>query len=136
MGAEIQSEFFVAQSDGAAAIAALRSAQSVFGEALMVAEIRTVAEDGLWMSPQYGGPTAAFHFTWHPDQDLAERAAATVAEALAPFEARPHWGKVFPWSMLSAGTYPRQHDFLALVERMDPTGKFQNEWFDNLLANN
>ena len=33
---------------------------------LLVSEIRTVAADTLWMSPQYERDTVAFHFTWRP----------------------------------------------------------------------
>ena len=47
------------------------------------------------MSPQYGQDTVQFHFTWLPQQDAVERALVDVEAALSPFEARPHWGKVF-----------------------------------------
>jgi xylitol oxidase len=31
---------------------------------LQVSELRTVAADRLWLSPQYGQDTLAVHFTW------------------------------------------------------------------------
>ncbi len=52
-----------------------------------------------------------------------------IEAALAPFSARPHWGKLF------AGTgekirslYPRSGDFAALRERLDPDRKFDNDF--------
>jgi len=134
IGAEIQSEFFVSIEHAADAIEALREAYGDLDDAMYVSEIRTVAADDLWMSPQCGQSTVAFHFTWKPDQAAAAHAAATVATALAPFAPRPHWGKVFPWSMLTAQTYERAGDFIALAERLDPRGAFRNEWFERLVS--
>ena len=39
--------------------------------------------------------TVGIHFTWGPDQPAVERVLAEVEPALAPFGARPHWGKLF-----------------------------------------
>ena len=52
-------------------------------------------------------------------------------DALAPFAARPHWGKVFESDRerLDAA-YPRIADFRSLAERLDPTGTFRNEQVD------
>jgi xylitol oxidase len=52
-----------------------------------------------------------------------------VEAALAPFDARPHWGKLF----LGAAPHPRTPDFLALADRLDPTGKFRNPWCERHL---
>ena len=62
---------------------------------LQVSEIRTVAADGLWMSPQYGQATVGLHFTWTREPEAVARVLVALEAALAPFEARPHWGKVF-----------------------------------------
>jgi xylitol oxidase len=48
-----------------------------------------------------------------------------VESALAPFDPRPHWGKLFS----NSPVYERQGDFLALRERLDPRGAFVNPWF-------
>ena len=51
--------------------------------------------------------------------------------ALAPFGARPHWGKVFTAGATDiAPCYERHADFVRLVERLDPRGAFRNEWLD------
>jgi xylitol oxidase len=47
--------------------------------------------------------------------------------ALAPFAARPHWGKVFETDAARfASLYPRLGDFRRLAERLDPVAKFSN----------
>lgn len=132
-GNEIQSEFFVDRRHAAEAIEAMTSIGSDIADALMVGEIRTVAGDDMWMSPHTGRDSLAFHFTWHPDQELAEAAANSVADALDSFAVRPHWGKVFDPERLDLNQYERRHDFLDLVTRMDPAGKFRNAWFDTVL---
>ncbi len=54
---------------------------------------------------------------------------AQIEAALAPFGARPHWGKVFTARAAAiAPLYPRMADFLALRERLDPDGTFVNDW--------
>jgi xylitol oxidase len=58
-----------------------------------------------------------------------QRALTEVEAALAPFEARPHWGKLFLADAATiAGLYPRLPDFAGLVERLDPRGVFTNDW--------
>ena len=49
--------------------------------------------------------------------------------ALAPFEARPHWGKVFLADAATlAPLYARLGDFAALAGRLDSRGAFRNAW--------
>jgi xylitol oxidase len=49
--------------------------------------------------------------------------------ALAPFEARPHWGKLFNAEAAAlAPRYERMSDFIRVVERLDPRGAFRNSW--------
>ena len=49
--------------------------------------------------------------------------------ALAPFEARPHWGKLFNADAIAiAPLYERMPDFIRLVEQLDPRGAFRNSW--------
>jgi alditol oxidase len=48
---------------------------------------------------------------------------------LAPFEARPHWGKLFNANAEAiAPLYERMTDFISLVEQLDPRGAFCNSW--------
>jgi xylitol oxidase len=96
---------------------------------LQVSEIRTVAADQLWMSPQYGQDTIGIHFTWEREEDVVERVLIDVEAALSPFDARPHWGKVFRADAAAiAPLYECLPDFTRLVDRLDPNGVFANAW--------
>lgn len=128
-GEEIQSEYFVPRRHAVAAIQALRAVADRIRDLLQVCEIRTIAADQLWMSPQYEQDTIAIHFSWTRDQASVERALVDVESALSPFEARPHWGKLFLQDAASiAALYERLPDFADLVERLDPRGAFSNDW--------
>jgi xylitol oxidase len=130
-GEEIQSEYFVPRRHAAAAIEVLRALADTIRPLLQVCEIRTMAADELWMSPQYGQDTVGFHFTWWPEQDAVERALVPVEAALAPFGARPHWGKLFLSDAEAlAAPYERLPDFIRLVEQLDPRGAFRNHWLE------
>jgi xylitol oxidase len=130
-GEELQSEFHMPREHAAAAIGAVRALADRVRPVLQVTEIRTIAADRLWMSPQYERDTVAIHFTWERDPEHVQRVLADVEEALAPFGARPHWGKLF----LRAPAYPRGGDYLRLTERLDPGGKFRNPWFERHFHN-
>jgi xylitol oxidase len=130
-GAEIQSEYFVARRHAAAAVRALLAVGDMIRPVLQVSEIRTIAGDELWMSPQHGQDAVGLHFTWHRDQDRVEAALAVVESALSPFAARPHWGKVFlADAAVIAPLYPRLGDFTALAGRLDHRGAFRNAWLE------
>jgi xylitol oxidase len=132
-GEEIQSEYLLPREHAVAAIEVLRGLAKRITPLLQVCEIRTVAADQLWMSAAYGRDTVALHFTWVREQDAVERVLAELEPALAPFDARPHWGKLF-LDPGAAARYPRHADFLALRERYDPRGAFRNAWFDAFIA--
>jgi alditol oxidase len=130
-GAEIQSEYLVARPRAVEAIDAVLRLGATVGPLTQVSEIRTIAADALWMSPQYRRDTVGIHFTWRLRQEEVERALVEVERALAAFEARPHWGKLFLMGAESIGRlYGRRDDFAALLERIDPRGAFRNEWLE------
>ena len=86
---------------------------------LLVCELRTVAADTLWMSPSCGRDTLAMHFTF--EQVPIEGALRDIEAAFAPFDPRPHPGKVH----LSPGTYERAADFDALAAAAGPARRVQ-----------
>jgi xylitol oxidase len=130
-GQELQSEYLLPRGQAAAALEALRGLAGVVRPVLQVSELRTVAADRLWMSPQYGQDTLAVHFTWEPDWPAVERVLVEVEAALDPFGARPHWGKLFGYDAAAiAGRYPRLGDFARLAGRLDPRGAFRNAWLE------
>jgi homocysteine S-methyltransferase len=59
---------------------------------------------------------------------------AGIEAQLAPFGARPHWGKLFCTSPeIVSGLYGRLPDFRRLLRDLDPAGKFRNELVDAYL---
>jgi len=134
-GAELQSEWHVAASDGLAAIDAVASIRTRVASVLQVCEIRAIAADDLWLSPNYQRDSIALHFTWIADTDAVLPVVASVEEALAPLHPRPHWGKIFTAAPEAiTAEYPRFGDFRDLVRRHDPAGVFRNEWLDAILG--
>jgi xylitol oxidase len=130
-GDEIQSEFIVPRARATDAIEAVRALAGRVAPLLQVTEIRTIAADGLWLSPQYGQDTVGIHFTWKPEPDAVARVLVAVEAALAPYSARPHWGKTFSAEAADiAPLYERLPDFRALAGRLDPRGAFRNAWLE------
>jgi xylitol oxidase len=134
-GEELQSEYHVARENGLAAIHAISEIRERVAPVLQVCEIRTIAADELWLSPNYRRDTTALHFTWIADTDAVLPVVTEVEAALAPFDPRPHWGKVFTTDPETFRTqYERFADFHALVRRYDPDGTFRNPWQDAILG--
>ena len=133
-GDELQSEYFVARESAGAALTAINSIAHLIAPVLQICELRTIAADELWLSPAYGRDSFAVHFTWISDIAAVRPALAAVEEQLAPFTARPHWGKVFDMNAdLVRDRYERMPDFSALAGRFDPTGKFRNAFVDTFV---
>jgi xylitol oxidase len=134
-GEELQSEYFVPRRHARDACGALRSLADRIAPLLQISEIRTVAADDLWLSPAYGGDVLALHFTWLPDEPGVRDLLPHLEAALRPYEARPHWGKLFTVDAQEIeGRYPRLDDFRALVRRFDPRGAFRNDYLDRTIA--
>ena len=133
-GAEVQSEYLLPRVHAVDAIGALDRIRDRIAPVLQVCEVRSVARDDLWLSPCYGRETLGLHFTWTPDEDAVTPVVAAVEEALAPYEPRPHWGKLFTLDPATvAARYERYGDFRALRARMDPDGTFGNDLLDAYL---
>ena len=134
-GEEIQSEYHVARHRAEGAIRAVHALADTLRPVLQVSEIRTVAADELWMSPQYRRPSVALHFTWTREPEAVARVLVDLEAALAPFGARPHWGKVFRATAAEvAPRYERLPDFARLTQRLDPRGAFRNDWLERHLV--
>lgn len=134
-GDELQSEYFVAAEHAPRALAALRRMGDRMAGLLMTNEIRTIAADELWLGPTQGAATVALHFTWARVQDEVVALLPEIEDALRPFNARPHWGKVFTTDRAELRrVYPRLDDFAELVGRFDPHGKFANDYTERILG--
>ena len=122
-GAELQSEFLVPRAQAPAAWRALLEHRALIAPLLQICEVRSIAGEEQWLSPAHGRDSVGFHFTWLPDVVGVDLALTELEPALAAFDARPHWGKVFVTGPREAARrYPRIADFAAVVRRRDPRG--------------
>ena len=126
-GEELQSEYLIPRTSVSAALGALRSLAGRIAPILQICEVRTIAADDLWLSPAHGRDTVGLHFTWIKDEARVRTVLSDLEAALAPYDARAHWGKLF----LTGPRYPRMADFGELARRYDPDGKFRNDFLDS-----
>lgn len=134
-GAELQTEYLMPRQHAVAAFHAIDRIRDEVAPLLQISEVRTIAADTLWMSPCYGQDCVAIHFTWHPDWVAVANVLPLIEAQLAPFDARPHWGKLFTMSPAQVqALFPRLPDFQRLLEHYDPQGKFRNPFMDTYIA--
>jgi len=133
-GEELQAEYFVPIHHGVEAFSAIARLGRQISPHLFISEIRTIAADQFWMSPCRNQDSLAIHFTWKPDWPAVSKVLPVIEKELAPFNARPHWGKLFtmPPSTLQHH-YEKLKDFKQLAATLDPQGKFRNEFIAHLL---
>ena len=128
-GKELQAEYFVPRKNAVEAILAVERLRDRVGPHLLISELRTIDADRLWMSPCYKRPSLAIHFTWKPDWESVRKVLPMIEKELAPFQARPHWGKLFTMEPARLQSrYERLADFKDLLKEHDPRGKFRNEF--------
>jgi xylitol oxidase len=135
-GKELQSEYFVPRGHAVEAILAVGRLHAQIGPHLLISEIRSIAADNLWMSPCYKQPRVTIHFTWKQDWPAVRKLLPVIERELAPFDVRPHWGKLFTITPAKLhSTYPKLPDFIDLCRRYDPLGKFRNDFLNrNIFA--
>jgi xylitol oxidase len=133
-GEELQSEYFVPRTHAVAALRAVDRLRERIAPLLQISEVRTIAADNLWMSPCYQQACVAIHFTWKKDWPAVKELLPLLEEQLAPFDARPHWGKLFtiPPARLQA-LYARLPEFQQLLRSYDPQGKFRNAFLNTYI---
>jgi alditol oxidase len=130
-GKELQSEFFVPRQHAVEAILAVERLGDQVSPHLLISEIRAIAADELWLSPCYEQPCVTIHFTWKQDWPAVSKLLPVIEKELAPFHARPHWGKLFTTSPAELrGIYKKVPDFIELSKKYDPQGKFRNEYLN------
>lgn len=97
-------------------------------------EYRWVRGDDIWLSPNHGRDSV--HISVHQYCGMPfERYFDGVQAICLNHGGRPHWGKVHSLGAAQLSTlYPRWDDFLALRERMDPTGRFLTPYLRHLFG--
>ncbi len=130
-GDELQTEYFVPREHAVPALQAMEGLRDRLASVLWISEVRSIAADRLWLSQSYETPTVALHFSWRKDWPSVRALLPVVEEALAPFQVRPHWGKLFSLAPAQlAATFTRMGDFRRLLRSWDPEGKFRNAYLD------
>lgn len=130
-GEELQSEYFVAREDAVAAFHAIDQIRAQISPLILISEVRTIAADNLWLSPCYQQDSVAFHFTWKMDWPAVREVLPALEAQLAPFNARPHWGKLFTMEPQKLqALYAKLPDFRQLAAIYDPQGKFRNAFLE------
>lgn len=130
-GKELQTEYFVPRKHAVEAILAVERLRDQVGPHLLISEIRTIAADDLWMSPCHKQDSVTIHFTWKPEWPAVRQLLPVIERELAPFNPRPHWGKLFtmPPAQLKS-KYEKLPEFIELAKSYDPRGKFRNQFLD------
>jgi xylitol oxidase len=130
-GKELQSEYFVPLRHAVEAIQAVSKLGSQIGPHLFITEIRAIAADDLWMSPCRHQTSITIHFTWKQETESVLKLLPLIEKELAPFNARPHWGKIFTMEPgVLQSRYEKLADFKKLVAGYDPDGKFRNAFLE------
>ncbi|MCY1696203.1 FAD-binding protein [Curtobacterium sp. SL109] len=134
-GAEIQAEYLIPAASAVPALRALRPLADLFAPLLIAAEVRTVAADTAWLAPSTGRQSVGLHFTFRRDASAVAAAVFRIEEVLAPFDPRPHWGKVSAASPARLHeAYPQLAAFADLARSLDPAGRFRNGFLERTLG--
>ncbi|MFL5907796.1 MAG: D-arabinono-1,4-lactone oxidase [Solirubrobacterales bacterium] len=97
-------------------------------------EVRFVAADDSMLSPAHDRDTC--YIAVHQYQGMAWEGYFRSVEAIMDeYGGRPHWGKRhFQSAATLAERYPRWEDFLAARDRLDPEGRFRNQYLDRVMG--
>jgi FAD/FMN-containing dehydrogenase len=103
-------------------------------DAVFPLELRTVAADSAYLSPQYEQPTLVLSVSGKPGTDYWPYLRA-VDRLLGESGARVHWGKLhFLTAEQLHARYPRAQAFIDVRRRLDPDGVYLNDHLRELFA--
>nr|WP_233713721.1 FAD-binding protein [Lederbergia citri] len=135
-GQELQSEYIFAREHAYDALCAISEIREQIAPHLLISEVRTIAQDELWMSPSYKQDSVAIHFTWQDKWAEVQQVLPIIEAQLEPFQAKPHWGKLFTTSPAKIQSlYEKMPDFQQLLMKYDPTSKFRNDFLNRYIFN-
>lgn len=133
-GDELQSEYMVPRQFAYEALCAIDRLKSKIAPLLHISEVRTIAEDNLWMSPCYRQDSVGIHFTWKPEWAEVKKVLPMIEQQLQPFHAIPHWGKLFTMQPSRVQSlYKKLPDFRQLLQQYDPQRKFSNHFLETFI---
>ncbi|MGK2948651.1 MAG: D-arabinono-1,4-lactone oxidase [Acidimicrobiales bacterium] len=97
-------------------------------------EVRVVAPDDIPLSTAQGRPTGyiAVHVYQGTPYDTYFQGVERIMD---DYGGRPHWGKMhFQRAETLAERYPRWDDFQVVRRRLDPEGRFTNQYLERVLG--
>jgi L-gulonolactone oxidase len=97
-------------------------------------EVRVARGDDIWLSTASGRETC--YVAVHVFQGLPFEAYFREVEAIMNGHAgRPHWGKMhYQIAATLRPRYPHWDDFVKIRDRLDPEGRFSNDYLDRVLG--
>ena len=97
-------------------------------------EVRNVKGDEFWLSPNYQRDSCQLtQLLYHPTTKTYEQYFFEYFDMISEFQPRPHWGKHFKLNPNHLATiYPKFKNFLAVKNRLDPSGIMTNTFLGNL----
>jgi xylitol oxidase len=129
VGDELQTEYFVSRVDAPQAIERLSALGPQIRELVLISELRSIASDSLWLSPNYQRDCVGIHFTWRNDLQKVLAFLPTIESALEGLNPTPHWAKLSTLAPEEVrARFPRLCEFQELLREFDPKGKFHNDF--------
>jgi L-gulonolactone oxidase len=128
-------EFAIPRERAGEAVAAVREiAESARFDVPVPIEVRFVAADDAFLSPANGRESC--YIAVHQFHDLPWEPYFGAAEAtLLTLGGRPHWGKRHSQTAATlSGLYPDWDRFAAVRRRLDPQGRFANDYVERVLG--
>ncbi|MCJ7842954.1 FAD-binding protein [Lederbergia sp. NSJ-179] len=133
-GRELQSEYLIPRQFAIESLQVIQEMRAMISPLLHVNEIRSVAKDDFWLSPSYQQDVIGIHFTWKDNWHDVQQVLPQIETALEPFQARPHWGKVFTMPKERVQSfYEKLPEFRQLLVQYDPMGKFRNQFINQYI---
>jgi FAD/FMN-containing dehydrogenase len=131
----VEMEYAVPAEHGVACFLALRERmRSRHPEVAWPVEYRTLAADGIPLSPAYGRETVTLSLHQGADQPWREF-FADCEPIFWSVQGRPHWGKIHSLRASALRElYPRWDEFHALRRELDPRGRFLNDHLRELFG--
>lgn len=126
-------EFALTEAAGPACFLEIRQLmQTKYRDVTWPVEYRTLGADDIYLSPAYGrdSVTISVHQAHHlPDQAFF----ADVEAIFRNHQGRPHWGKIHSHTARDLRSlYPMWDRFQAARKRLDPEGRFMNDYLHSI----
>lgn len=128
-------EYAIPRAHAAEAVRAVRAvAERAQFDVPVPIEVRFVAADDAFLSPAGGRDSC--YVAVHQFHGMAwEPYFRAVEDVMVGFDGRPHWGKRhFQTAETLSESYPEWGRFAAVRERLDPEGRFANDYVNRVLG--